>query len=155
MAINVKCVQRSNPNDRSIVKWYPIQKMSQLLDENEVAEYIADETTLNPSEAMMAIRQLYKIVSRELLNGNTVKLGNLGTFSVSLTTTGAESKSELTANNIEKVNLRFIASSKIKEALQNAKFTWINRDDEEAAEDASEEASEDASESEEDSSASE
>ena len=138
MAINVRSIQRPNPNDRSIVKWYLIQNRAQLLDETTVAELVADETTLNPFEALMAIRQLYKIVSRELLNGNTVKLGNLGTFSASLNSTGADSKAELGIKNIEKVNLHFAASSEIKAALQEAKFTWINRDDEEAEEGTSE-----------------
>lgn len=79
MAILVKPVQRVNPSDEDAPKkWYVTQ----------VAMDLADETTLNPSEAMMAIRQLRKILLRRLLGGESVKLGNWGSFSVTLSSTG-------------------------------------------------------------------
>ena len=62
---------------------------------------LADETTLNPSEAMMAIRQLRKILLRRLLGGESVKLGNWGSFSVTLSSLGVPTKEEVNAKNIK------------------------------------------------------
>ena len=45
-----------------------------MVDESEVAMLIAEETTLNPMEAAMAIRQLRKVMQRLLLDGKSVKL---------------------------------------------------------------------------------
>ena len=57
MAILVKPVQRINPLDKEAPKkWYVTQVTTAQADETEVAMELADETTLNPSEAMMAIR---------------------------------------------------------------------------------------------------
>ena len=142
MAINVKCIQRANPQNRSNVKWYPVQNTEERLEEDEVAEQIADETTLNPSEALMAIRQLRKVVTSALLSGNSVKLGNWGSFSVALKTTGADSKEELSAKNIEQVNIRFTPGSEVKAEMQKAKFTWINKDSDDEEADEEEESSE-------------
>ena len=98
----MKPVQRTNPlKPNEAKKWYPVQYTTKMVDENEVAMLIADETTLNPMEAAMAIRQLRKVVQRLLLDGKSVKLGDWGTFNVTLNTEGAERKEDLTAQRNE------------------------------------------------------
>ncbi len=57
-----------------------------MVREKEVAKLLADETTLNPKEAEFAIAQLQKVVINLLLNGNTVQLGDLGGFRITLHT---------------------------------------------------------------------
>ena len=101
-------MQRANPNDEDAPKkWYVTQVTAAQVDETQVAMDLADETTLNPSEAMMPIRQLRKILIRRLLGGESVKLGNWSSFSVTLSSTGAETKEAVTARNIKSVNLNF------------------------------------------------
>lgn len=52
MSIFLKPVQRRNPlKPEEAMKWYPVQNTVKMVDETEVAELIADETTLNPMEA--------------------------------------------------------------------------------------------------------
>lgn len=97
------------------------------VDETQVAMDLADETTLNPSEAMMAIRQLRKILLRRLLGGESVKLGNWGSFSVTLSSTGADTKEAVTARNIKSVNLNFQPDEAFKTDLQKATFAWVDK----------------------------
>ena len=98
-------MQRANPNDEDAPKkWYVTQVTAAQVDETQVAMDLADETTLNPSEAMMPIR---KILIRRLLGGESVELGNWSSFSVTLSSTGAETKEAVTARNIKSVNLNF------------------------------------------------
>ena len=53
----MKPVQRGNPSDpEAPKKRYPVQYATKMVDETEVAEMIADETTLNPMEAQMSVR---------------------------------------------------------------------------------------------------
>ena len=93
-------MQRANPNDEDAPKkWYVTQVTAAQVDETQVAMDLADETTLNPSEAMMPIRQLRKILIRHLLGGES--------FSVTLSSTDAETKEAVTARNIKSVNLNF------------------------------------------------
>lgn len=128
MSIFLKPVQRRNPQKPDDpMKWYPVQNTVKNVDESEVAELIADETTLNPMEAMMAVRQLRKIVQRLLLSGNSVQLGNWGTFNITLSTEGAATKEALTARNVKSVNINFQAGSELKAALQKADFVWLNK----------------------------
>jgi hypothetical protein len=68
MPIVLSKMQRINPNKKDEPKkWYAVQHALKQLDENQVANRIADETTLNPAEALMAIRQLRKVVQQALL----------------------------------------------------------------------------------------
>ena len=128
MSIFLKPVQRYNPQKPDEPqKWYPVQYTTKLVDENEVAMMIADETTLNPMEAAMAIRQLRKVVERLLLDGKSVRLGDWGTFNVSLNTEGADTKEALTANNVKKVNVNFQAGADLRAAMQKADFVWLNK----------------------------
>lgn len=128
MAILVKPIQRRNPLDPDAPKkWYVTQVTAAQVDETQVAMDLADETTLNPSEAMMAIRQLRKILLRHLLGGESVKLGNWGSFSITLSSTGAEKKELVSARNIKNVNLNFQADEAFKAELQKASFAWVDK----------------------------
>ena len=107
MAILVKPVQRANPNDQEAPKkWYVTQVTTAQVDETQVAMDLADETTLNPSEAMMAIRQLRKILLRR---------------------TGADTRNAVTARNIRAVNLNFQPDEAFKNDLQKATFAWVDK----------------------------
>lgn len=128
MSILIKAVQRRNPRDmKAEKKWYPVQNSTGQVDETKVADLIADETTLNPAEALMAIRQFRKILQRSLLDGHSVKLGNWGSFSVTLATKGEATKEALTARNIQKVNIVFLPGEDLKNAMQKAEFIWLDK----------------------------
>jgi len=128
MAILVKPVQRVNPsNPTEAKKWYVSQVTTAQVDETTVAMDLADETTLNASEAMMAIRQLRKILLRRLLGGESVKLGNWGSFSVTLSSTGSATKDLVTAKNIKSVNLNFQPDEQFKADLNKATFAWVDK----------------------------
>lgn len=128
MSIPLKRIARKNPmKPDEVARWYPVQNSTGMIDEDKVAELIADETTLNPVEALMAIRQLRKVAQRLLMDGHSVKLGNWGTFSVTLKTKGADKKEDVKVGNIEKVNVNFQAGEDLKTAMQKAEFIWIDK----------------------------
>lgn len=75
MAIIYDKVAKKSPQDKS-VKWYASVKTIKQVDDKEVARLIADETTLNPNEALMAIAQLEKVLLNLLKSGYSVKMGD-------------------------------------------------------------------------------
>jgi predicted histone-like DNA-binding protein len=127
MALLFNKVERGNPSNPSVPKkWYPVLKSVKMVKEKEVAQKLADETTLNPKEAEMAVSQLTKVVSGLLLEGHTVQLGSLGSFRVTIIAEGAETEAEVTVGNIKKVNVRFSESEELKMAMKKATFTDIS-----------------------------
>lgn len=128
MSIFLNAVQRFNPlKPDEPKKWYPVQYTVKLVEETEVAELLADETTLNPMEAQMTIRQFRKVLQRLLLDGKSVRLGNWGTFSVTLSTEGAATREELTARNVKTVHINFQPGEDLKAAMQKADFVWLDK----------------------------
>jgi len=70
----------------------------------------------------MAIYQFQKVLTKALLDGKTVQLGELGSFQLTIKSKGAENESGVTASLIEKVNLRFAPSTDMKNNLKRARF---------------------------------
>ena len=123
MPILYNKVRRVDPRDATAEKsWYPVIKSTGLVREKEVAKLLSDETTLNRKEAEMTISQLLKVVTNLLLNGNTVQLGELGSFRITAKGEASEKMEEVTAAKIKKVNARFTSSADFKSAMAKAKF---------------------------------
>lgn len=128
MSILINSVQRRNPQKpEEAPKWYPVQNSTGLVEETEVAELIADETTLNPAEALMAIRQLRKVTERLLKDGHSVRLGNWATINTTLHTTGVANRADLSARNILKVNVNFQPGEEIVNSMQKVEFVWLDK----------------------------
>ncbi|MDR3269098.1 MAG: HU family DNA-binding protein [Tannerella sp.] len=123
MALFYKKVQRGNPSKPEAPKlWYPLLKSIGLVRDRQVAKLLAEETTLNPKEAEMALYQLLKVVMRLLLDGHTVQLGELGTFCVVIEGEGSVKEEEVNATKIKKTKIRFIASEETRNELKHASF---------------------------------
>lgn len=69
-------LQQSSAPQQQRICWQMVLRSVSKVNEKQVAQRIADESTLNPKEAEMAIYQLLKVLKLELLNGNTVELGD-------------------------------------------------------------------------------
>ena len=123
MAVFYNKMQRRNPSDASATpKWYPTLRSTGMLKEKEVARQIADETTLNPKEAEMALSQLQKIMLRALHNGQSVQLGDWGSFYLTLNAEGSETEADVNATKVKKVNIRFSPGKELKEAIAKVEF---------------------------------
>lgn len=103
-------------------KWYISLKTLGQIGEKEVARQIADETTLNPKEAEMALAQLEKILIRLLLDGHTVQLGDWGSFYLTLNSTGTDTEKDASPARVNSINIRFKPGKELKTAIAAASF---------------------------------
>jgi predicted histone-like DNA-binding protein len=125
MSIFYKKVQRQNPLNRAVQKWYLVLKSLGTVKSKEVAKQMADETTMNPKEAEIAVYELVKVLKRLLVSGYTVQLDDLGTFYLTINSEGVDTEEGLTANNLTKLNIRFRASAELKAAIEKAELTAL------------------------------
>jgi predicted histone-like DNA-binding protein len=126
MALFFKKVLRGNPSNPAAPKrWYPILKSIGLVKEKEVAKLLADETTLNPMEAEMTMYQLLKVITRLLVDGHTVQLGDLGSFRVTSHGEGSDTEAEVNASKIKSVHVHFTSSETLRKEVNNATFKDI------------------------------
>ena len=123
MAIFYNVVLRPNPNDRTQPpKYYALLKSVGLVGTKEIAKQMADETTLNPKEAEMAIVQLAKIAKRLLMQGYTLSLEDLGSMRLTANSTGSETAEAVGAKSIKGLNVRFSPSKMFKEEVGRAEL---------------------------------
>lgn len=61
----------------------------------------------------------------QLLNGNKVQLGELGTFGISISSEGANSMQEFTAKNIKAVNILFAPGPDFENLIDRAEFNVV------------------------------
>ena len=123
MPILFNKIQRANPQNRTAPKkWYPSLKTISQVKEKQVAQEIADETTLNRKEAEMALSQLEKILISNLLASNSVQLGDWGSFHLTCSSEASETKQEVNASKIKGLNIRFVPGKSLQEALGKAVF---------------------------------
>jgi len=123
MALFFRKIQKKNLKDPEGPKlWYPVLRSVGVVTEKELAKLLADETTLNPKEAEMSIYQLQKVLLRVMLDSKTVRLGDLGNFRLTANTEGSDTMEEASPEKIKKINLRFLATKLVREALQKATF---------------------------------
>jgi predicted histone-like DNA-binding protein len=93
-----------------------------MMGTKEIAKQMADETTLNPKEAEMAIVQLSKIAKRLLTQGYTLNLEDLGSLRLTASSTGSETAEAVNAKNIKGLNIRFAPTKAFKEEINRAEL---------------------------------
>ena len=125
MPVILNRVERINPLNRTAPsKWYATVKTVSQVSEKEAAIQISDETTLNRKEAEMALDQFEKVLVANLLQGNSVQLGDWGSFHLTCNSDAADTKEEITAASVKGLNIRFTPGKAIKEAIQKASFVF-------------------------------
>jgi predicted histone-like DNA-binding protein len=123
MALFFRKIQKKNMKDPDGPKlWYPVLRSVGVVGEKELGILLANETTLNPKEAEMAIHQLQKILLRVMLDSKTVRLGEVGNYRLTAFTESSETKEEVTAEKIKQINMRFLPTKYVREQLQKATF---------------------------------
>ena len=120
MPIYLNRVARANPLDRDNIKYYPAVKNLRHVGEDEIANLIADETTLNPMEAKMAIRQYHKVLMRILKESNSAKLGEIGTLYATCSGEGVENPKDVIPAKVKKVKLNLRVSKDVNAELNSA-----------------------------------
>ena len=123
MPIIYNVQQKRNPaKPNEPRKWHLYCKSIGTVSESEVAKQIAEETTLNPKEAEMALAQLRKIVLRNLQAGNTVRLGDWAYFYTTLQCEGAETEEEAVPAKVKKVAMHLGYDKTFQADLNRATF---------------------------------
>ena len=121
MALIIEKKAKRDPLTKK-TKFHPSLKSIKKISEKDVAKAIADETTLNPKEAEMVLAQFQKILLRFLLSGYTVSLSDWASFFLTVTSNGADTEKECTANLIKGVHAHCRFGKEFREALAKAEF---------------------------------
>lgn len=117
----------SNPvNQNEPAKAYGVNQVREVWSLEKFSKHIADHNGVYSRGTVKGvISDMCECLVEQLLNGNKIKLGELGDFSISLKTEGAESLKQFTAENIKAVNIIFTPGKDFENLVDEAEFNPV------------------------------
>ena len=107
-------------------KAYAKNQVSEIWPLEKFAKHIADHNgVFSRGTVKGVISDMCECLVEQLLNGNKIQLGELGTFSISLSSEGAESIEKFTAKNIKEVNIIFTPGTDFENLIDRAEFNPV------------------------------
>ena len=116
-----------NPaNPEAPEKAYAKNQVSEIWTLEKFAKHIADHNGVySRGTAKGVISDMCECLVEQLLNGNKIQLGELGTFGISISSVGADSLDKFTSKNIKAVNILFAPGVDFENLIGRAEFNLV------------------------------
>lgn len=112
--VNVK--SRKNPIDSSVKYYMNICPVTYLKLE-QIAKNISDRCTVTEPDVLAVLNSLQTEVIKAMQNGQSVRLGQLGSFRPTISSKGVANKADADTSLIKAVRSRFTMGSRLRSAL--------------------------------------
>jgi predicted histone-like DNA-binding protein len=112
MSVLYKKYQNQNSKSRAYQKWYGKSVATQTMSYRELVKHISEHNTVYGEDVCLGVaNKLQKCILEQLMESKKVQFGELGTFYLSMSTEGAESKDKFAVGqNVKGLFLRFAPS---------------------------------------------
>ena len=128
MAIPFIPIRITSPLSREKTgKYYARVKTRGEIDLREFADKIADISTLSVPDTVAVLEALVQQIPEMLLDGYRVKLGDLGVFTTSFKSDGAETSEDCKKGLIRRTDLLFKPSKYLKKKMRAAEFERVRK----------------------------
>lgn len=107
-------------------KAYAKNQVSEIWSLEKFAKHISDHNGVYSRGTVKGvISDMCECLVEQLLNGNKIQLGELGTFGISISSEGAESVEKFTSKNIKAVNILFAPGDDFENLIGRAEFNPV------------------------------
>ena len=121
-------VPKINPRDRETdPKFYGNVKSSGDINIREMAERIQGSCTVTKADVYAVLVALEDVISESIQKGEIVRLMDIGTLRVGISTKGALKEEDFNEALIKKARILFRPGSVLQNALSNINFTKVKR----------------------------
>ena len=123
MAVEYVLVERGNPADKTAPKkFYPQAKAKGEITLKEVSTIISDRSTASRGDVSLILDGLVHTLMVELAKGNIVRMGEFGSFQITVSGQGAEVAEKFNASMIESSSITFRPGKDLKDMLATLSF---------------------------------
>ena len=118
---------KGNPtNPEEPEKAYARNQVSEVWPLEKFSKHIADHNGVYSRGTVKGvISDMCECLVEQLLNGNKIQLGELGSFVISISSEGAESIDKFTSKNIKAVNILFAPGTDFENLINYAEFNPV------------------------------
>ena len=139
---------RINPRDKEAApKFYGHVQASGDIDLREMSERIQATCTVHKSDVFAVLVALEDVITEALKSGEIVRLGDLGSLQIGISSKGAETEEDYDTSLIKKARINFRPGSAIVGILSNLTYAKVKprytKEDKEKTEQEGEEGGED------------
>lgn len=124
MAIKFKVIEKGQPGvvGGGTKKFYANPVMDGEVNLSDLTKAIEKICTVSGADIRAVLYALVDVSVDNLANGTIVRLGELGSMRISLSSEGKPEASEVTSSAIKSTSVIFTPGTRIKEMLATAKF---------------------------------
>ncbi len=127
MSVSYKLVERSNPRDLTLPnKYYAHIVNGDDITFSELAQLISKVSNLNYGTVVGTLATLVEVIELQLIHGRQVRLSDLGTLYLTLSSDGVDDKTGFSAANIKKAAIRFRPGPRLRAITQSLKFEKVS-----------------------------
>lgn len=113
-------------NPEAKAKAYAKNQVNEIWTLEKFAKHIADHNGVYSRGTVKGVlSDMCECLVEQLLNGNKIQLGELGTFGISISSTPAETLEKFTAKNIKAVNILFAPGEDFDNLIGRAEFNLV------------------------------
>ena len=123
--------KQPDPKDEALVgtdvtNYIATAQYTAVMTIEKFARHIADHgTTYSRADIMAILYMAVDCMREQLLEGKKIRLGELGDFSLSLSSKGAETAEKFSSQNIQRVTVCWEPGSKFRNLLADAEFNLV------------------------------
>ena len=120
-----------DPKDVALVEtvvtnYFATAQYTEVMTIEKFARHIADHgTTYSRADIMAILYMAVDCMREQLLEGKKIRLGELGDFSVALSSKGAETAEKFSSQNIQRVTVCWEPGSEFRNLLADAEFNLV------------------------------
>ena len=124
MSVEFKPTPKRNPqNITAEPLFYATAVSNHKTGIDELSGRVSDSSTVSRADTYAVIISLLETIIKEFKAGNTVELGKLGRFSISLQSEGVPTPEELSSNHIKGAKINFRPGVELKEMLASLSYS--------------------------------
>ena len=123
--------KQPDPKDEALVgtvvtNYFATAQYTEVMTIEKFARHIADHgTTYSRADIMAILYMAVDCMREQLLEGKKIRLGELGDFSVALSSKGAETAEKFSSQNIQRVTVSWEPGSEFRNLLADAEFNLV------------------------------
>ena len=109
-----------------VTNYFATAQYTEVMTIEKFARHIADHgTTYSRADVMAILYMAVDCMREQLLEGKKIRLGELGDFSVALSSKGAETAEKFSSQNIQRVTVSWEPGSEFRNLLADAEFNLV------------------------------
>ncbi len=126
MAVNVGVSKRPIPGGGT--KYYPTGLVYSNINDDGLVQYMQQNSQVSETAARSAVKAFKAAFETFLINGHTMVIPSLGTFSLSAQCKAQDQVSSVEAT-IKNIRVRFTPTAQVRRAAKSAKFQMLPLED--------------------------